>query len=92
MDIQKLLTERLDYTNAEADMLKNVLENLQPPLQPLLERWANEGIDADDTLFHGYSIDRLKEGGMNFIAALLTLDWLIREPEQALAAFREGVK
>lgn len=29
---------------------------------------------------------------MNFIAALLTLDWIIKEPEQALTAIRNGVE
>ena len=39
----------------------------------------------------GYSAsDLMSERGMNPIAALLSLDWLIREPEQAKESLRKG--
>lgn len=41
----------------------------------------------------GYSCRQLEEEyGMTVVAALLTLDWLIREPEEAKQALLEGIK
>lgn len=93
MNINELLMERLGYTSHEADMLADDLCKLQPELVPLLERWICEGIECDSTMFYGYSIDTLcSSSKMNFIAALLTLDWLLREPEKALPIIQSGIK
>lgn len=41
----------------------------------------------------GWSVSRLEnEFRMNAIAALLTIDWLRKEPGKALAALNEGFK
>lgn len=91
--IKSLLMDRLGYSSYEADMLADDLCKLHPELKPLFERWVCEGIECDSTVFHGYSIDTLRSGSkMNFIAALLTLDWLLREPEKALPIIRRGIK
>jgi len=91
--LKELLMQRLGYTPQEAEMLAGDLSRLDPALVPLLERWEAYGTESDAQMFHGFSVDSLRQGsGLNFIAALLTLDWVIREPEKASAAIRQGIK
>ena len=92
MKLDHLLMNRFNYPEQDAKMLAERLEALEAPLKPILDRWIADGAENDDTMFEGYSVNTLCSGGaMNFIAALLTLDWLLREPEAAKAAIRRGV-
>lgn len=93
MEMKEILIERLGYTTREADMVCDDLKKLDPSLAPLLERWVKDGTNTDTQEFHGYTIDGLRSGSnMNFIAALLTLDWIIREPEKAIPLIKSGIK
>lgn len=94
MEIKELLMKRLSYTPQEATIICNDLKNLNPSLVPLLERWIQNDEEITDTQeFNGYSINRLLNGSkMNFIAALLTLDWIIKNPEKAIPLIRCGIK
>jgi hypothetical protein len=62
-----------------------------PIIQKAFEQWWYDGtLDAELEL-HGYTLKRLLDDyAFNPINALLTLDWLLREPEMALAALDEG--
>lgn len=71
---------------------KNLLE-ISMELRPLLERWLDVGEASDSTEYGGYSLDSLmKDYDMKFTGAILTLDWLIREPEEAGKALKEGIR
>ena len=57
-----------------------------------LEEWADNGKEPDMEI-QGYSYARLvKEYDMRPIGAFLTLDWLRRDPETAVAALRRGIR
>lgn len=87
------LMGRLGYQSHEADTVVRDLERLSPVLRPILERWLADGTESDSQVFHGYSIDRLRASSrMNFIAALLTLDWVVRDPDKATSVIRKGIK
>lgn len=91
-NIQKYLMSRLGYSEQDACVLCGDLEQLDRSLVPLLTRWVQDGTCSDDTEYGGYSLNSLcADCGMNFVAALLTLDWIIKEPEQAVTALRTGI-
>ena len=46
-----------------------------------------------DLCIEGYTCKGLmKELGLSITGALLTMDWLLREPEEAKQAIKEGIK
>lgn len=91
-NIRELLMSRVGYSEQDADLLSNDLEQLDLALIPVMNHWIDVGTCTDATEFSGYSIDSLcSEFEMNFIAAILTLDWIIKEPELALSALKSGI-
>lgn len=91
-NIRELLMSRFGYSEQDADMLCADLKHLNQALVPILNGWIETGDCADATVHSGYSVDSLRSGfEMNFIAAILNLDWIIKEPEQALPALKSGI-
>lgn len=91
-NMESIVMERLNCTENDAVILCNELEKIAPILVPLLDRWIEVNDESDATTYHGYSINSLRtDYGMNFIAALLTLDWIIKEPATAAAVLKEGI-
>lgn len=79
------------YDRKPASLVAAEIVNIAPQLQPIVDNWLN-GVEADYSS-QGYSILGLMESrGMTYPAALLTIDWLIREPEKALESLNRGVK
>lgn len=92
-DIQNIVMERLSCSEKDAVILCDNLKKIDSTLVPVLHRWIDTGDGADATTYRGYSIDSLySDYGMNFIAALLTVDWIIKEPETAVLALQEGIE
>ena len=77
------------YTSKAASMVAAEIVKVDNGLNPLVEKWLNgEEVDCES---HGYSIFGLmKSRGMTYPAALLTIDWLIKEPEKALESLTKG--
>lgn len=86
----KKLTEQ-GYQSKMAEMVAKELMNVDTRLNPLVEKWLNG--ENDDYASQGYSIFGLmKERNMTYPAALLTIDWLIKEPEKAKQSLKRGTK
>jgi hypothetical protein len=59
---------------------------------PLLEKWVNQE-DEQDITVDGFSLLSLKKQyKMSYPAALLSIDWLIKEPQIASQAIKRGIK
>lgn len=87
--IQRLTTE-FGYPARGAALVADKLTTLQPTLQMQFASWWYDGGLPRATI-EDYSVERLmREHSMNPIAAILTLDWLLREPEKAKASLRRG--
>ena len=87
-----LIMNRNGCNHAQAAMIAEDLCKIDPRLQPLLDDWIKQGKEDDDTLYEGYSINSLKESmHMRFTGALLTLNWLLRDPKTAREALSQGV-
>lgn len=90
--MKNIIMQRLGFGEAEAELLARDLGNVCEELKPLVNAWVETGAEDDSTLYHGYSVNSLKETfGMYFSGAVLTLDWLIREPEKAMSALAAGI-
>ena len=91
--MKELIMERLQCNEKRAAVIAADLEQISPELKPLLDKWIQDGACEDATLYGGYSLDMLmKEKGYRFTGALLTLDWIIKEPETALKAMAEPIR
>ncbi len=85
------LTSEYGYPQKGAQLVADKLVACSPSIVQAFERWWASGNLPDDFQVEGYSPQSLfNEHGMNPIAAFLTLDWLGREPEKALASLRKG--
>lgn len=89
-EVIQRLTDEFGYPEKGASLVADKIVKLDTMLSSRFHGWWTEGI-IEDVNIHGYSIERLQsEHGMNTIAAFLTLDWLLREPERATHSLRKG--
>ena len=71
------------------DMAESV-SSMDQALQANVLKWLETG-ELENAEVAGYSVRDLQtKHGMNELAAFLTLDWLIREPEKATASLQRG--
>lgn len=90
--IYNVLLER-GYGEKSARLVAAELTILHKPLDIYLEKWVQNGTDITDYETNGYSIKSLMEKyNMAYPAALLTMDWLIKEPEKAIQSLNRGIK
>lgn len=80
------------YNEAQAELAMRKLNNISPNLLSGLEEWSNTGKEIDYTI-EGIKLSELKmQYRLTYPAALLSMDWLIREPVKALASIKRGVR
>ena len=81
------------YTQRNASLVAEEMVNIAPQLQQYLEAWLMDKSYNENYEVGEYSLKRLQEERrMNYPAALLTMDWLIKEPEAALRSLNRGIK
>ncbi len=80
----------LYFSKDNIDNLLKDIENLSAELNEMLVNFLQDDIPPECEIA-GYSINKLQEDyGMNVIAAILTLDWLAKEPEKAKKSLEQG--
>ena len=83
------LVEEFGYPEDGAHLVADRLNAMQPAVKRAFEKWW-----AGDTVqfeVEGFTVERLAGTvGLKPIAAFLTLDWLVREPQKAKIAIRRG--
>ncbi len=83
-NVTKILVEREGYTEKRAILLANECQNISEELRPLFEKWLQNASDMGDYTTHGYNLlNMMQQRGMHYLAALLDMDWLLKEPEKA---------
>jgi len=81
-----------NYSPRIAEKVASELMLLEAPLVPLLESWIEKGEETDYEA-SGYSVKGfMTSPGMKYPAALLTIDWILKEPEKAIAAIKHGIR
>lgn len=79
------------YNSKASSMVAAEIVKVDSRLDPLVEKWLNG--KNEDYESQGYSIFGLmKSRNMTYPAALLTIDWLIKEPEKATESIKRGIK
>ena len=91
-DIKSILIER-GYPEKIAASTAVNLSKLTGRLADALKVWLDE-TKMPEMESHGYTTTSLMEKfrGMTYPAALLTIDWLERDPELAKQAIEKGIK
>lgn len=90
--IKQILIDR-GYNERNATLVAQELTRLATPLQPLITKWLDDEQRLEDFEAEGYSISGLmQKRGMTYPAALLTIDWLLKEPEEAKLSLKRGIK
>lgn len=80
------------YSEKSANLVLNELAQLSAPLNDYLVEWIETGT-CKDYAVDGFSIfDFQKNRKMKYPAALLTMDWLIKEPEKAKESLKRGLR
>lgn len=91
--MKEIIMERLQCPEKRAAVIEKNLKEISPELVPLLDKWLRDGQCEDDTMYHGYSLNTLmRDKGLRFTGALLTLDWVIKAPEEALKALSQPIR
>lgn len=92
LEILEILMQR-GYIQRHASLVAEEMVNIAPQLQQYLEAWLMDKSYNENYEVGEYSLKRLQEERrMNYPAALLTMDWLIKEPEAALRSLNRGIK
>lgn len=91
-NIEKALIEHGYPEKIAANTAVNLCK-IASTLRPALESWAKSG-EEKECEAEGYSTSSLMERfkGMKYPAALLTIDWLLREPQKAKAIIEKGIR
>lgn len=91
-ELEQILMER-GWEPKSATLVADELLLLDDRLCPLLRGWITRHDFSGGFSVNGYSASRLmREFGLTYPAALLTLDWLIKEPEEALRELKRGIR
>lgn len=74
------------YPEENIEMLAGKIGQVDEEIKEAILNWLDTGSEAEMTI-EGIQYNDLKDkAGMNPIAAYLTLDWINREPVEAVAA------
>ena len=90
--VKKLLARCNDYSAAEANFLFTELGHKTESAKHAIEKWVSSGEKTILRAQNWTSSNLEKEYTMNYIAAFLTIDWIIREPNMAEKALKRGLK
>ena len=89
--VNKLIS--VGYPEAAAKIVAEKLSALSGNLKIAADTWVNTGIQSE-IASNGYSTLSLMQRfqGMTYPAALLTIDWLNRDPENAIKSIERGIR
>ncbi len=89
-DLLPRLKTEFGYPESGAEIIAGKLAACTPQVKEAFAHWWQTG-ERPDLQIEGYTTRRLiEQHSMKPIAALLTLDWLSREPAAALASLARG--
>lgn len=89
--IKQMLLER-GYAGKQVNTVINDLMAMDESLKEGFSLWIETEKETDCTI-KGITLSELKKKfGMTYPAALLTMDWIIKEPEEAIESINYGIK
>lgn len=89
--IEDVLIQR-GYCQKDAQSVVSQIKSLSSVLIPIFNIWIATG-EESDYIVGEYSLASLKRKfQMTYPAALLTIDWLIKDPINASLAIKKGIR
>lgn len=80
------------YGEKKADTVSAELLKMSPALLNLFEQWVQSGKESDYES-HGMSAKGLMQKyDLNYPAALLSMNWVDKEPELAIKVINKGIR
>lgn len=90
-DITEILVAN-KYPQKQAEATARELSQIDKRLLPALKEWLEDGTEQDYRA-EEFTLSGLKSRfGMTYPAALLTIDWLLKDPGMATEAINHGIK
>lgn len=89
-NIAKKLKDSYGYGEDSAVRVATQILTAQPEIQAQIQRFFNGQKITLDKKVEEFDLNRLMDQGLNEIAALLTMNWLIVDPQKALPIVRKG--
>lgn len=90
-NISRILQDR-GYSEKQSVRVAAELQYIDDNLKSHLNKWLVSE-EESDYYAEGFSLLELKRKyDMTYPAALLTMDWLIKEPENAIRSINKGLK
>lgn len=88
---KQVLSER-GYTDKQVNAVIHDLMTLDESLKEGFSQWITSEKETDYTI-KGITLSELKKKfGMTYPAALLTMDWIIKEPKKAIENINRGIR
>ncbi|MCR5024065.1 MAG: hypothetical protein K6A90_07010 [Lachnospiraceae bacterium] len=92
MTIIEKIIKKNHCSKTDAAEIADGVRWLDDKLKPIFDAWINDKPYTDISI-SGYSIESLiNDYDMEFTGALLTLDWICKDPNMAISALRSGIK
>ena len=80
------------FTKKQASRLTEELSNIDERLKTALEKWLKDGAETDFSA-EGFSVIGLKQQyEMTYPAALLSIDWVLKDPDNAVKCIKKGLR
>lgn len=80
------------FTEKQASRLAEELSNIDERLKDALDKWLKDGTETD-YMAEGFSIIGLKQQyEMTYPAALLSIDWVLKDPDNAVKCIKKGLR
>lgn len=86
------LLENKGYHGADAEMMSRELSRIDKRFNSAVEAWLQTGVETEYEISGVKLSDLVREFKMTYAAAILTMDWVLREPEEAKEAIRRGIR
>lgn len=89
--IENILKEE-KYPDYMLEKTIEKVERFDSTVMKIFEEWSKSGEEPTLSI-EGFSYHQLvDEYGMKPVGAFITLDWLLRDPQKAVAALKRGIR
>ena len=92
-ELKKRLVEQYDYKNSMVDDLLNDIMKFSPEWSKAFFDYLEKGI-IPDTVCEGFTVQRLMDESQSSLAigAFVTMDELMKNPEETLKYIKRGIR
>lgn len=90
-EIKEILLKR-GYSQPGAESASSDLITINKALQPYLDDWLYNGIESDYSIDEFSIIGIMQKYGLRYPAALLSINWILNDPQTAIPAIKKGIR